>query len=362
MSSQRSRSYRTSDDDEDGGADALPSLQYRQQSATHHHPSLLLSNPRMTPPRTNPVDVPATTARLVGGVKSTALLDDDDDDDDDEFDPPIKRDIARFQAVHERVSRTAPPRTVPDVISAMAKLGLTNDQQQPVTLLPEDDDSNIHTATTTSISIPRDIKTRTYHNINTGVAVADEGSVESDAIFDASNGSDGQQAAGKQQQQLSSSSMSRPIGAFLLAPDSDGDVDSVVRRAQESMQSFQRDITAANHMVPEEPVPLACEAQPEEPTLVLKTSRRCLERQHQRPAFQTFCRASMLPNESSASPLQFHSIPCESCSQVLQMVPKSAVVVECPHCHAIGAAAASPPTIKSLSYQSEEREDAEYAC
>jgi hypothetical protein len=137
-----------------------------------------------------------------------------------------------------------------------------------------------------------------------------------------------------------------------------GGVDSAIRRAQESMRSFQRDDSAKHHLVPEELDPPPCPALPEEPTWTLKTSRRCLERvrlqhqQHQRPSsglwrppnpYATF--ALGLPRRLHRGqndpllhlPRYYMTVDCESCRDEL-IVPKSVVVVECPRCHKISSA------------------------
>lgn len=168
--------------------------------------------------------------------------------------------------------------------------------------------------------------------------------------------------------------VSRPAPAFMNRTASTGSsggtsVDSTIRRAQESMKSFQRSNDSAMSRLRAEEMPAPeCPAKPEEPELSipLRTSRRCLERvrqeqQQQKPGQgmpspqTTFVvglprqRAQYGPHHVDllvTYPRHFMSVTCESC-QGSMIVPKTAVMVECPNCHKVGAASCSQ--VKSVT-------------
>lgn len=142
-------------------------------------------------------------------------------------------------------------------------------------------------------------------------------------------------------------------------------VDSTIRRAQESMKSFQRsDDSAMSRLTPEEIPAPDCPAKPEEPELPLRTSRRCLERVRQElqqkpgqgmpspkttfvvglPRRHLHHQQAKHPSQQvdllTQYPHQFMSVACESCHGEM-IVPKTAVMVECPNCRKVGAASCS---------------------
>jgi hypothetical protein len=120
-------------------------------------------------------------------------------------------------------------------------------------------------------------------------------------------------------------------------------LDKAVRRARVSMAAFQQKDSPEVHLKPEELPPLPCPAGTQEPSLLHKTSRRCLERIRRGPGDRhstaTLVTGVLLRQRPTPQQQHLMTVDCDHCHREL-LVPKSALMVRCPECRNVSPAGA----------------------